>query len=322
MADLAGTTMTYLALTGGLALLVIGGDLLVRGAVAVALRFGVSPMVIGLTLVGFGTSTPELVTSLEAAFLGASGIAVGNVVGSNTANILLILGVSAVIMPMAVAPAVLRRDGTAVLLAALACLIVVLTGYVGRAAGAVLVVLLAGYVYQTFRRQREPAAAGTPADADLLPGPAPRRLGAGLALTLAGLVLTIAGADLLVGAAIALARSWQVSETVIGVTIVAVGTSLPELVTSVTAALRRQTDIAYGNIIGSNIFNVLGILGVTALIRPVPVPAEIVRLDIWFMLGATLLLLAFSASGWRLSRLEGGVFLLGYAGYLSALTMA
>lgn len=308
--------MLYLAVLGGLVLLVVGGDLLVRGAVASAMRFGVPTMVIGLTLVGFGTSTPELVTSLEAAFLGAPGIAVGNVVGSNTANILLILGLSALVAPMMVDRTTLRRDGTAVMLAALACLAAVLTGYVGRLAGSVLVALLMGYLYLTYR------TAGTEASAagDLpVPGPAPARLGTSMAVFAAGLALTILGADLLVSGAIGLARSWQVSEVVIGVTIVAVGTSLPELVTSVTAALRRQPEIALGNIIGSNIFNVLGILGVTALVHPVEVPPAIVSLDIWVMLGATILLLGCAATGGRLSRAEGGVFLIAYAAYLGAL---
>ncbi|MEQ8857144.1 MAG: calcium/sodium antiporter [Pseudomonadales bacterium] len=313
--------MTYLMLTAGLILLVVGGELLVRGAVAVALRFGVPPMLIGLTLVGFGTSTPELVTSLEAAILGAPGIAIGNVVGSNTANILLILGLSALIMPIAVARSVLKRDGSVVLLAALACLGAVLIGEVGRVSGAILLLLLVGYLVMTVRLQSTAAPSSANAEAALSVPPPAHRLGRGLLLALGGLVLTIAGADLLVGAAIELARDWRVAETVIGVTIVAVGTSLPELVTSVTAAIRRQPDIAYGNIVGSNIFNVLGILGITALVQPLEVPEEILRLDIWAMLGATALLLWFSATGRRLSRPEGGVFLLAYAGYLGLLAV-
>jgi cation:H+ antiporter len=309
--------MTYLTILAGLVLLVVGGELLVRGAVATALRFGVSAMVIGLTLVGFGTSTPELVTSLEAAFLGAPGIAVGNVVGSNTANILLILGLAAAITPIGVDRATLRRDGTVVMLAALACLAAVLSGDVGRVAGAILVTLLAGYVYYTYRHPPPPAA--RPEDPALVPGPAPQRLATGLILFAAGLALTILGADLLVGGAIELARAWQVSDVVIGVTIVAIGTSLPELVTSITAAVRKQPDIALGNIIGSNIFNVLGILGVTALVHPVEVPAAILALDIWAMLGATVLLLVCAATGARLSRGEGGLFLAAYAAYLVVL---
>ncbi len=313
--------MTYLTLLAGLVLLVAGGELLVRGAVAVALRFGVSTLIIGLTLVGFGTSTPELVTSLDAAMRGAPGIAVGNVVGSNTANILLILGLSALITPIAVAPQVLKRDGTVVLLAAVACLAVVLAGDMGRLYGTVLVALLALYVYYTYRLDSGPAAqhtaaVTTPGQAIPVPGPTPSSLSVSLLLFAVGLALTIGGAGLLVSAAINLARSWQVSEAVIGVTIVAIGTSLPELVTSVMAAIRRQADIAFGNIIGSNIFNVLGILGATGLVHPIVVPAEIARLDIWVMLAATVLLLGCSVTGWRLSRMEGSFFMLCYAAYL------
>lgn len=313
--------MTYLTLLAGLVLLVAGGDLLVRGAVAIALRFGISTLIIGLTLVGFGTSTPELVTSLDAAIREAPGIAVGNVVGSNTANILLILGLSALITPIAVAPQVLKRDGTVVVLAAVACLAVVLSGDMGRLYGGVLVALLALYVYSTYRLDSGPAARSTVAAAQAgqslpVPGPTPVRLTVSLLLFAAGLALTIVGAGLLVSAAISLARSWQVSEAVIGVTIVAIGTSLPELVTSVMAAIRRQADIAFGNIIGSNIFNILGILGVTGLVHPIVVPAEIARVDIWVMLAATVLLLGCSATGWRLSRMEGGLFVLSYAAYL------
>ncbi len=314
----AGRFMAYINVVAGLLLLVLGGELLVRGAVATARHFRVSPVVIGLTLVGFGTSTPELVTSLEAALLGTPGIAVGNVVGSNTANILLILGIAALIAPIAVDRRTLIRDGTVLVLAALACAGAVMTGEVGRATGAVLVVLLTAYVGWTYLTQRSTASPSEEAGG-LVPKPAPSTVGRALAVLAAGLALTILGADRLVAGAIDLARAWRVSEVVIGVTIVAVGTSLPELVTSVTAALRRQSDIAIGNIIGSNIFNVLGILGVTALVEPMAVPPAIADLDIWAMLAATAALVLFASTGGRLSRGEGGVLLLGYAAYLGIL---
>ena len=310
--------MTYLTIVAGLLLLVLGGELLVRGAVATALQFRVSPMVIGLTLVGFGTSTPELVTSLEAALLGAPGIAVGNVVGSNTANILLILGLAALIRPILVDRRTLVRDGAVVVLAAVACAAAVLIGHVGRVTGAVLVTLLAAYVTWTYRTQPAPADVSVDA-ATLVPKPTPSTVTKALVVLAAGLALTMLGADRLVAGAIELARTWQVSEVVIGVTVVAVGTSLPELVTSVTAALRGQSDIAIGNIIGSNIFNVLGILGVTALVEPMDVPPAIAGLDIWAMLAATAALVIFAATGGRLSRGEGGVLLLGYGAYLGVL---
>lgn len=315
--------MVYLELAAGLVLLVAGGDALVRGAVATARRLGVSPLLIGLTLVGFGTSTPELVTSLQAAFLGSPGIAIGNVVGSNTANILLILGIAALITPLATQPGAMRRDGTVVLLAAIACCAVVLVGELVRPAGVVLVVLLIAYVVYTYRRERvvhDPSAEMHEHEATAAE-PGPHRLWLAVLLTVAGLGLTVLGAHFLVGSSIELARSAGISETLLGLTIVAVGTSLPELVTSLVAAIRRQGDVAFGNIVGSNIYNVLGILGVTAVVKPIPVPPEIIRFDIWVMLAATVLLLVFSVTGWRISRGEGAVLLAGYAAYLAVLML-
>lgn len=313
--------MTLIELTGGMALLLIGGESLVRGAVGLARRLGVSPLLIGLTLVGFGTSTPELVTSVLAALAGSPGIAVGNVVGSNIANILLILGVAAVVWPIACTPAAFRRDGTAVVAAAVLCVGVALTGSFERLTGLVFVALLVGYVVHTYRSERTaPDAAGALYAHELeLAEPGPRHAWMAALFALGGIALTIGGAHLLVGAAIALATAAGISETVIGLTIVAVGTSLPELATSVIAAVRRQSELAVGNILGSNIYNVLGILGVTALIRPLPVPAQILRLDLWVMLAATALLIAFAVTGWRITRREGGAFLALYLGYLVVL---
>ena len=290
--------MTYLAVAFGLVLLVVGGDALVRGAVALARRFGVSPLLVGLTLVGFGTSTPELLTSLQAAWIGAPGIAVGNVVGSNVANILLILAVAALIRPLATSREALARDGTVVALAALACLGVVVAGTLERWAGAVLVAGLVAYVVHTYRRERVAgdASARMHAAEATAAEPGPHPVTVALGFTAGGLVLTILGARLLVTGAVEIARAAGVSDTLVGLTLVAVGTSLPELVTSIVASLRRQGDVAFGNILGSNIYNVLGILGVTALARPIPVPPEVLRLDIWIMLAATALLL-FAGTG-------------------------
>ncbi len=319
--------MVYLELVAGFLLLVAGGDSLVRGAVAIARRIGVSPLLIGLTLVGFGTSTPELLTSVQAALAGSPGIAFGNVVGSNTANILLILGIAALISPLRTSPDAFRRDGTVVLLSALACVGVVLFGRLDRPIGVVLVVLLIAYIVYTYRRERvvhDASAAMHEAEASAAE-PAPTRLWVATLFTLGGMALTVLGARFLVDGAIELARAAGISETIVGLTIVAVGTSLPELVTSVMAAVRRQSDVAFGNIVGSNIYNVLGILGVTAIVRPIPVPPEIARLDIWVMLAATVLLLVFSVTGWRVTRTEGGVLLaayIAYVGYLVSLVAA
>ncbi len=313
--------MVYIEVVAGFALLLVGGDALVRGAVSVARRLGVSPLLIGLTLVGFGTSTPELVTSLEAAFAGSPGIAVGNVVGSNIANILLILGAAAVISPLTCDPKAFYRDGTMLVGASLAALAVAAGGTLGHAAGAGFLVALAGYVVFTYvkeRRSSDASAAMHAHEADLAE-PRPTRLWLALVLVGGGMAMIIFGARLLVAGAIAVAGALGVSETVIGLTVVAVGTSLPELVTSVVAALRRQGDLALGNVVGSNIFNVLGILGVTALVHPLRVPAEILGFDIWVMLGATALLIGFAITDWRLSRREGLVFVLGYLAYVAVL---
>lgn len=314
---------SMVSIGAGLALLILGGDALVRGAVAAARRFGVSPLVIGLTLVGFGTSTPELVTSIEAALIGAPGIAVGNVVGSNIANILLILGLAAMILPLKADRRAFMRDGGVLVASSILCAGAVMAGYVARPVGGLFVLGLVAYIAYTYLKERkggDPAAVVHAGEAAALPE-AKMPLWLSLLLCAVGLGLTILGAGLLVDGSVALATSLGVSETVIGLTIVAVGTSMPELVTSVMAAIRRQPDVAFGNIVGSNIYNTLGILGATAVVVPIPVPPEIIHFDIWAMLGVTGLLVAFTVTGWRLTRLEGGVLLALYVAYLSYLVV-
>ena len=312
--------MLFLTLVGGLVLLVVGGDLLVRGAVNVARRFNVSPLMIGLTLVGFGTSTPELVTSLQAAAVDSPGIAIGNVVGSNIANILLILGLAALMKPILVDGKALKRDGSMVVIATAACAAAILVGTLSPIAGFAFIAGLIGYVVYTYRMERgSPAAADVHAHEAETVGSTPGGLWAGIGLFVVGLTATIFGARFLVDGAVDLARGFGISETVIGLTIVAVGTSLPELVTSVMAALRNQSDVAFGNVVGSNIYNILGILGITAIVIPVPVPPEIMRLDLWVMIAATALLLVFAVSGRRITRWEGGVLVALYLAYLALL---
>lgn len=311
--------MTWIELAAGLALLFGGGEALVKGAVGLAARLGVSPLLIGLTFVGFGTSTPELVASVEAALIGAPGIAVGNIVGSNIANILLILGISAMVLPMATTKAAFRRDGAVLVGASLLLLAVVLGGTLSRAAGAVFVLLLAAFVvftYLTERRRHDASAVMHESEAADAASPG---MGVPLALVLAvgGIAAVIVGADLLVGAAIEIAAAFGLSEAVIGLTLVAVGTSLPELATSVMAALRRHGDVAFGNLVGSNIFNILGIGGAAALVSPLAIPPEVIRLDIWVMLAAAALLVAFAVTGWRVNRVEGAILLAAYAAYLA-----
>lgn len=296
----------------GLALLLAGGEFLVRGAVGLARSFGVSPLVIALTVVAFGTSAPELVVSLQAALGGHPDIVLGNVVGSNVANILLIVGVAAAVGTVAVAPGLLRRDGAVVLVATLAFVGICLAGELGFAVGAAMVAALAVYTVWSFwaarLRGRRAAADG--------PAPAPRHAGVAAATIVAGIVGVLAGARLLVDGAVDIARVAGLSEAVIGLTLIAFGTSLPELATAGMAARRGHGDIALGNALGSNLFNMLGIAGVTALAAPVPVPAELVAFDFWAMLAATLLLLFLMRGARRITRPEGCALAAAYALYI------
>lgn len=306
--------MDYLQLILGFALLVAGGEALVRGAVSVASRFGVSPLLIGLTLVGFGTSAPELVTSLQAAWSGFPGIAVGNVVGSNIANILLILGVAAVIMPMAIDPVAFRRDGTALAIATALAIGVIFLGSLDRWMGGVLLVALLTYIWVAYRTDSVAVVEGGPQDSPET-APISGSIWLALGLALGGILVTVLGARLTVDAAVTVALAWGMSETVVGLTVVAIGTSLPELVTSVMAALRRESGIAFGNVMGSNIYNILGIMGVTALVHPIPIPPQIAQLDVWVMLAATLALIVAVVAWKRIGRGTGVIFLGTYAAY-------
>jgi cation:H+ antiporter len=301
----------------GLTLLLIGGEMLVRGAVAAAKSFGVSTLLIGLTLVGFGTSTPELVTSVTAALNGSPGIAVGNVVGSNIANILFILGIAAIIFPLAVDPKGFKRDATMLIGSSIACLAVVLYGHMAAMIGILFLLTLAVYVVYVYRQERiapdEAAVVAEHIAEDVRRGP--KAVVPALAMAVSGIAITIFGAQFLVEGCITLAKNFGVSDTIVGLTVVAVGTSMPELVTSVMAAMRKHADVAYGNIVGSNIFNVLFILGATSVITPIEIPSQIAKLDIWVMLLTTLLLLVFVRSTITLKRWQGAVFLALYTAY-------
>lgn len=315
---------SILLVAGGLVLLALGGELLVRGAVGMAARLGISPLLAGLTIVGFGTSMPELATSVQAALAGSPGIALGNVVGSNIANILLVLGISALVLPLAVNPASFKRDSIAMGGSALLAAGAVTLGVIGVAPGLVLVGCLVGYVWWAYKSE---AAAdddeGHRHEAEAEDRPVPPDTGPVIlsGLIVAGLAAAIFGAGLLVDGATVLASAAGVSESVIGLTVVAVGTSLPELIACVIAVLRKHADVALGNIVGSNIYNLCGILGLTALIHPIAVPVEIARIDIWVMLGVTALLIVQLRSGWRLSRIEGAVLVALYCGYTAFLAL-
>lgn len=320
---------TWAPLLAGLVLLLAGGDLLVRGAVRVASRLGVSPLVIGLTLVGFGTSTPELVTSVQAAHNGSAGIAYGNIVGSNIANLLLILGASALLTPILVTSATLKRDGVVMIAVAIVFALIAFMMPMERFVGAAFVAALAFYVWTAFRQERASTAGdhGAVYDKSLAtqgadPALAPVRnsgdsIWLSLLIAVGGLIMVVLGGYFLVNGAVNFARSFGITEAVIGLTIVAVGTSMPELVTSIMAAIRRETDVAFGNIIGSNIYNVFGIGGATALIAPTAVPDEIVRFDNLVMIAVSMLVVAFAFTGRRIARWEGGLLLAGYIGYVA-----
>lgn len=303
--------MDYIYVVAGLIGLFFGGEALVRGSVGVARRLAIPPLLIGLTVVGFGTSTPELLVSVQAALRGVPDIAVGNIVGSNIANILLIVGVTALVWPITVTGATLRRDTLVMVGAALALVPIFALGIIGRLPGLVLVAGLAGYLIWAYRTP----GASEPEDADL---PAPSSTWVSVLWVVGGLAVLMLGARFLVDGSVNIARGFGISEAFIGLTIVAVGTSLPELATSLIAAFRRQSEIAIGNIVGSNIFNVLGILGLTALITPVPVAGRFLTFDLPVMIAASLALTALLLTRPQIGRVVGVALLLAYVGYVWA----
>ncbi|WP_097051585.1 calcium/sodium antiporter [Thalassospira xiamenensis] len=308
--------MEYLMLLAGLAGLFFGGEALVRGSVGIAQRLAMPPLLIGLTVVGFGTSTPELLVSVDAALRGVSDIALGNVVGSNIANILLIVGVSALVWPIRVSGDTLKRD-TAVMMAAAIILVPIFAfGMMGRVAGGILFASLVAYLVFAYRQSRNARnAPNAPlADDGDLPVPA-RGLWLSLVWVIGGLVALMFGARFMVDGAVTIARTFGVSEAFIGLTVVAVGTSLPELATSLIAAFRKQSEIAIGNIVGSNIFNVLGILGLTAIIAPIPVASRFLTFDLPIMIAASLVLTLLLRRQ-TVGRGIGIVMLVAYGGYV------
>lgn len=312
-------TLNLLLIAGGVVLLYFGGEALVKNAVILARSWGISTMVVGLTVVAFGTSSPELAASLAAALTDSPAIAIGNVVGSNILNILFILGLTALIAPIRAQAAFIKREvpimiGTALLLFVL----LYFDQQINRWEGLFLMVLLGLYIWFLYRSSvGESLEVQGEFDQEYgKPVQAGWQTYAGIVL---GLVLLGVGARILTIGAVELARGFGVPELVIGLTIVALGTSLPEVAASITAALRREPDIALGNIVGSNIFNILGILGITALVQPVGLPWENIQRDMWVMFLVSVLLWPFLATGFRLGRREGGVFLGLYVAYIAFL---
>lgn len=303
------------------AILTAGAESLVRGAAALGMRMGLSPLVVGLTIVAFGTSAPELAVSAEAALMDVGDIAAGNVIGSNIFNVAVVLGLAAAVRPVTVHLQVIRLD-TPLMLAVSAgfALMLKLGGGLARwEAGLLFAGIVAYAVHSVRQARREPFAPTSSQAPDVLAVPkAPLPLWIALTMVAGGFALLAFGAGILVDNAVALARSLEVSEAVIGLTIVAAGTSLPELATSVVASIRHETDIAIGNVVGSNIFNVLCIGGVSGLISPV-ISDGIRGLDLIWMLGTSALLLPLMRSGFRLVRWEGVALLACYGAYLATL---
>ncbi len=315
------TALSILQTIGGFLLLFLGGELLLRGAVGLARIFGLPPLLIGLTVVAAATSMPELVVTLTAGLTDAPDLGVGTIVGSNIANILLILGAAAVIHPIVTHPRMVLRDAGAVLIATALFIGFGLIGPIGRIHGAVMLALLGFYFWfgywSEMRARDAPAGAGAGAGGDLAGlGRAPTTTAAALGLVAAGAVGLVVGSDLLVAGAVEIARAAGLSETVIGLTLIAIGTSLPELATAIVAARHGHADVALGNALGSNIFNLLLVLGAFALATPLRLAPEVLGFDIWVMAGAAVAVIPIMLSGWRIGRREGALFLGLYAAYI------
>ena len=316
--------LTHLQLIGGFILLFVGGEALVRGSVSLARRLNVSPLLIGATVVAFGTSMPELVVTLQAALRGSPGIAFGNVIGSNIANLLLIFGLAVAITPVLVSRRAAVRDG-ATLIGATALLVVFISfGVLVAWQGALMLVLLGAITVASYWHERRlNGAAGSRHSQETAERQhPPMAIWLSVVAALLGLAGVSLGAHLMVGAATIIARGLGITETVIGITVVAVGTSLPELATTVVAAYRKHAGVAIGNVIGSSVFNILAILGVVTVVTPLPVPDEIMHLDIWVLAGVTGLVIAAMLSGLRLGRAFGAFLLLGYAAFVAVQYLA
>lgn len=316
------TLMTVMLFVVGLGLLVGGADVFVRGASRVAIAAGISRMVVGLTIVAYGTSAPEMIVSVTAGLGGQPDLALGNVVGSNIFNVLFILGICALIIPINVARQLLRTDVLVMIGVSVLLLVLSLDGSVGFLDGLLLFAGIVGYTIAVVTASRKAVATGQVDEpgSDTVKPWLPRDLG----FVIGGLTLLVVGSRMFVEAATTTAKAFGVSELVIGLTIVAAGTSLPEVATSVVAALRGERDIAVGNVVGSNIFNILGVLGVTALVSPagVPVAPSLIAFDLPLMVAVAVACFPIFLTGYRIERWEGGVFFFYYVAYTLYLILA
>lgn len=308
--------LTWGMLGLGLVVLIGGAELLVRGASQLAAAVGISSLVIGLTVVSFGTSAPELAVSIQSSLAGQPDLAIGNVVGSNICNILLILGICATITPLVVARQLIRLDVPLMIGVSLLLFLLARDGLIGRWDGGLLFSGIIAYIVFTLSQsRREHALAAADADAPAAPKPTPLNLLLQVVLILAGLGLLILGANWLVTSAVTIARALGVSELVIGLTVIAIGTSLPEVATSTLASIRGERDLAVGNVVGSNLFNILTILGLTSLITPINVAPAAIRFDLPIMIAVALACLPIFFTGMQIARWEGLLFLCYYLAY-------
>ena len=314
-------TLAILYLALGLVLLYYGAEALVRGSSSLALRLGLSPLVIGLTVVAFGTSSPELVVSLKAGLTGQGNISVGNVVGSNICNLGLILGLCALVTPVATTSQIVRMDIPIMIAVTAFAIFLLSNGTLTRTEGTLLATLLLAYVIFSIRLARRQPADALGAEFGEAVKVSKRGLAVDLLMVAGGLVLLIFGARFLVDGAVIIARAFGWSEALIGLTVIAIGTSLPELATSLVAAVKKEADIALGNIVGSNIFNILGILGITAMVTPLA-ESGISLLDYAVMAVFALVLWPMAYHQKRITRLEGAILLAGYATYVSWLVLS
>ena len=316
--------MDYIYVVLGLVLLFVGGEALVRGSVVISKRLGISAILIGVVVVGFGTSAPELLVSIKASLNNQPDIALGNVVGSNIANVLLILGLASVLTPIMCKDKAIIRDACAVLVSSIALLGLSYLGVIPRIAGALMLSTLVMYLFYAYQSERKDKARMIAAHDDetahehqaqefddklgLLPS---------ILLSIVGIAMLVFGADCLVKGASNLARAVGISEAVIGLSLVAIGTSLPELATAISAAAKKQTDVVIGNVLGSNLFNILSILGITAIIKPVAIGEQIGAFDIPFTLAISVITVVVIFTLTKFGRLSGALFMLAYVAYIA-----
>ena len=298
-----------LLIIAGFVLLFLGGELLLRGSIALAKRFQLSNLLIGAVVIGFGTSTPELSASISAALKGAPDIALGNVIGSNTANVFLIAGMAGLLCPLKIPYANVHRDVVMMVVSSVMLVVMMWFETLDMITGVIFLLTLAGYIIWSFQSSDDDC------DNEAISA---KTYSTGMAFVLlaVGIATLTGGAALLVDGVIGVARRFGISEAIIGLTVVAVGSSLPELATAIISSIQKQSEMVLGNIIGSSIFNVLAILGVTALIQPIPVSPQMMAFDVWVMITATLLLTLLIVMGIKIGRRIGSLMVIGYLSYV------